>query len=210
MRLKKYLELIKESKSIDGSVLQKLEIYLTDSIGSSVRSLGLTATDMQQICTDLDIETVEEFLEFYPFPNQRIRGYVEEFFSGKSEEFYGQDEEDYYSFKDNDDELIEEDEEDLSGVAALAHRMLEESGLENFYVSNKGNNISIQFVLNKKEKFSKLTKILGLIKKLSSDILIQYDSEMDLWETKREDPLLTFDFYYNKDTKGKFKEDIPF
>jgi hypothetical protein len=74
-------------------VLQKLQIYLTDSIGSSVRSLGLTATDMQQICTDLDIETVEEFLEFYPFPNQRIRGYVEEFFSGKGEElFYGQDE----------------------------------------------------------------------------------------------------------------------
>jgi hypothetical protein len=215
MRLKKYLELIKESKSIDGSILQKLQIYLTDSIGSSVRSLGLTATDMQQICTDLDIETVEEFLEFYPFPNQRIRGYVEEFFSGKGEElFYGQDEEDYYSFDDDDDdddeEYVEEDEEDLSGVAALAHRMLEESGLENFYVSNKGNNISIQFVLNKKEKFSKLTKILGLIKKLGSDILIQYDSEMDLWETKREDPLLTFDFYYNKDTKGKFKEDLPF
>ena len=214
MRLKKYLELIKESKGIDDSTLQKLEIYLTDSIGSSVRSLGLTATDMQQICTDLDIETVEEFLEFYPFPNQRIRGYVEEFFSGKVEElFYGQDEEDYYSFDDDDDddeEYVEEDEEDLSGVAALAHRMLEESGLENFYVSNKDNNISIQFVLNKKEKFSKLTKILGLIKKLSSDILIQYDSEMDLWETKREDPLLTFDFYYNKDTKGKFKEDLPF
>jgi len=220
MRLKKYLELIKESKSIDGSILQKLQIYLTDSIGSSVRSLGLTATDMQQICTDLDIETVEEFLEFFPFPNQRIRGYVEEFFSGKGEElFYGQDEEDYYSFDDDDndddddeeeEEYVEEDEEDLGGVAALAHRMLEESGLENFYVSNKGNNISIQFVLNKKEKFSKLTKILGLIKKLSSDILIQYDSEMDLWETKREDPLLTFDFYYNKDTKGKFKEDIPF
>ena len=215
MRLKKYLELIRESKNIDNSVLQKLEIYLTDSIGNSVRTLGLTAADMQQICTDLDIETVEEFLEFYPFPNQRIKGYVEEFFSGKSEDlFYGQDEEDYYSFEDDDDDddddYIEEDEEDLSGVAALAHRMLEESGIENFYVSNKDNNISIQFVLNKKEKFSKLTKILGLIKKLSSDILIQYDSEMDLWETKREDPLLTFDFYYNKDTKGKFKEDIPF
>ena len=208
MRLKKFLELIKESKDIDNSVLQKLEIYLADSIGNSVRTLGLTATDMQQICTDLDIETVEEFLEFFPFPNQRIKGYVEEFFSGKEEDlFYGQDEEDYYDY---DDGYIEEDEEDLSGVAALAHKMLEESGIEKFYVSNKGNNISIQFVLEKTERFSKLTKILGLIKKLSSDILIQYDSEMDLWETKREEPLLTFDFYYNKDVKGKFKDDFPF
>ena len=139
MRLKKFLELIKESKDIDNSVLQKLEIYLADSIGNSVRTLGLTATDMQQICTDLDIETVEEF------------------FSGKEEDlFYGQDEEDYYDY---DDGYIEEDEEDLSGVAALAHKMLEESGIEKFYVSNKGNNISIQFVLEKTERFSKLTKI---------------------------------------------------
>lgn len=208
MRLKKFLELIKESKDIDNSVLQKLEIYLADSIGNSVRTLGLTAADMQQICTDLDIETVEEFLEFFPFPNQRIKGYVEEFFSDKeNQSFYGEDEEDYYDY---DDGYIEEDEEDLSGVAALAHKMLEESGIEKFYVSNKGNNISIQFVLEKTERFSKLTKILGIIKKLSSDILIQYDSEMDLWETKREEPLLTFDFYYNKDVKGKFKDDFPF
>ena len=208
MRLKKFLELIKESKDIDNSVLQKLEIYLADSIGNSVRTLGLTAADMQQICTDLDIETVEEFLEFFPFPNQRIKGYVEEFFSDKeNQSFYGEDEEDYYDY---DDGYIEEDEEDLSGVAALAHKMLEESGIEKFYVSNKGNNISIQFVLEKTERFSKLTKILGIIKKLSSDVLIQYDSEMDLWETKREEPLLTFDFYYNKDVKGKFKDDFPF
>ena len=56
-----------------------------------------------------------------------------------------------------------------------------------------------------------MMKIMSMIKKIKTEVLIQYDSEMDLWETKKGLPLLTFDFYYNPDVKGKFKkDDVPF
>ena len=46
-------------------------------------------------------------------------------------------------------------------------------------------------------------KIMGLINKLSTDILIQYDSEVELWETRDGDPLLTFDFFWETNPKKK-------
>ena len=94
---------------------------------------------------------------------------------------------------------------------AITHKMIEDAGFKNFYVSNKKDNISIQFVLNASEKFSKMMKVLGIIKKIKTDILIQYDSEMDLWETKNDEPLLTVDFYYDSKKSGSYKkDDVPF
>jgi hypothetical protein len=40
---------------------------------------------------------------------------------------------------------------------------------------------------------------MNLFKKLENDILIQYESEFDLWETKEGDPLLTAKFFYDED-----------
>ncbi len=209
MKLKKFIDILNESK-LSNTVFQDLEAYFRNSIGNSVVTLGLTATDIQQNCRDLDIETEEEFLAEYPFPNQRIKGYAQEFFAeGNSDDlYYGEDEEDFWDYKEDDVEL---DDDLLSGIAAMAHKMIEDAGFKNFYVSNKKDNISIQFVLNATEKFSKMMKVLGIIKKIKTDILIQYDSEMDLWETKNGLPLLTFDFYYEPNTEGKYKKDeIPF
>jgi hypothetical protein len=209
MKLKKFIDILNESK-LSNTVFQDLEAYFRNSIGNSVVTLGLTATDIQQNCRDLDIETEEEFLAEYPFPNQRIKGYAQEFFAeGNSDDlYYGEDEEDFWDYKEDDVEL---DDDLLSGIAAMTHKMIEDAGFKNFYVSNKKDNISIQFVLNATEKFSKMMKVLGIIKKIKTDILIQYDSEMDLWETKNGLPLLTFDFYYEPNTEGKYKKDeIPF
>lgn len=209
MKLKKFIDILNESK-LSNTLFQDLEAYFRNSIGNSVVTLGLTATDIQQNCRDLDIETEEEFLAEYPFPDQRIKGYAQEFFAeGNSDDlYYGEDEEDFWDYKEDDVEL---DDDLLSGIAAMTHKMIEDAGFKNFYVSNKKDNISIQFVLNATEKFSKMMKVLGIIKKIKTDILIQYDSEMDLWETKNGLPLLTFDFYYEPNTEGKYKKDeIPF
>lgn len=209
MKLKKFIDILNESK-LSNTVFQDLEAYFRNSIGNSVVTLGLTATDIQQNCRDLDIETEEEFLAEYPFPNQRIKGYAQEFFSeGNSDDlYYGEDEDDFWDYKEDD---VKYDDDLLSGIAAITHKMIEDAGFKNFYVSNKKDNISIQFVLNATEKFSKMMKVLGIIKKIKTDILIQYDSEMDLWETKNGLPLLTFDFYYEPNTEGKYeKDDLPY
>ena len=214
MRLKKFIN-INESIDLSETALIDLEKYLRDNYGSSVTSLGMGAADMQHICLDLDIEDSDEFLTNFPFPNNRLKSLAEKFFS-KDDLFYGQDEEEYYEDDDYvggeiDDDYAEESDELLNGVAMMVHKFFDESGVENFYVSNKSNTISLQFILNRKEKFKKLIKIVGLVKKLKTDILIQYDIEMDLWETKRGEPLLTFDFYYNTDKKGQYdRDELPF
>lgn len=216
MKLKKFLHILKEAKG-ENIPFKDLENYLWDKYGSEVTRVGMSAAEMQQICLDLDIETSDEFMDFFPFPNEKLKGYTRDFFSGsddKEEMYYGEDEESYWDYKDDKDDDKEEfvyDEDYLNDMATMVHNVLEKSEIPNFFVSNSKDNISVQFILSIKERFGKIMKILSLIKKIKTEVLIQYDSEMDLWETKRGQPLLTFDFYYNPDVKGKFeKDDVPF
>lgn len=210
MKLKKFLDILRESKG--GEIpFKKIEEYLEKKYGDSLSRIGMTAPEIQQVCLDLDIETIDEFIDVFPFPNEKIKGYVSELFfnpgwSSKDEEemYYGEDEESYY---DDDKEDIKYDDDFLGDTATMVHNIIEKSVINNFYVSNNKDNISVQFVLNTSERFSNMMKIMSMIKKIKTEVLIQYDSEMDLWETKKGLPLLTFDFYYNPDVKGKFKKD---
>jgi hypothetical protein len=140
---------------------------------------------------------------------------------GDSEYYGGEDEESMY---DDENDYDDEDEEDydhrdndptsddvLEHLASLIRQMIKLANIENYYVTTDGYDLSIQFVLNKTERFNKLMKIMGFLKKLTTDTLIQYESEMDLWETKEGHPLLTVDFYYDSKKSGSFKkDDVPF
>ena len=140
---------------------------------------------------------------------------------GDSEYYGGEDEESMY---DDENDYDDEDEEDydhrdndptsddvLEHLASLIRQMIKLANIENYYVTTDGYDLSIQFVLNKTERFNKLMKIMGFLKKLTTDTLIQYESEMDLWETKDGQPLLTVDFYYDSKKGGSFKkDDVPF
>jgi hypothetical protein len=140
---------------------------------------------------------------------------------GDSEYYGGEDEESMY---DDENGYDDEDEEDydyrdndptsddvLEHLASLIRQMIKLANIENYYVTTDGYDLSIQFILNKTERFNKLMKIMGLLKKLTTDTLIQYESEMDLWETKEGYPLLTVDFYYDSKKGGSFKkDDVPF
>lgn len=203
MKLKKFLDILRESKG--GEIpFKKIEEYLEKKYGDSLSRIGMTAPEIQQVCLDLDIETIDEFMDIFPFPNEKIKGYLIDLFADEKM-YYGEDEEIYY----DDTEDFKYDDDYLSDMATMVHNVLEKSQITKFFVSNNKDNISIQFILDIKERFSKMMKILSIVKKIKTEVLIQYDSEMDLWETKRGQPLLTFDFYYNPDTKGKF-DDVPF
>lgn len=206
MKLKKFFDIVRESKSSE-IPFKKIEEYLEKKYGDSLSRIGMTAPEMQQICLDLDIETIDEFMDVFPFPNEKIKGYLRDLFD-EEEMYYGDDEENYW---DHDTEDFEYDEGFLNDSATMVHNIIEKSGIKNFYVSNNKDNISVQFVLNMSERFSSMMKIMSMIKKIQTEVLIQYDSEMDLWETKKGLPLLTFDFYYDPNVKGKFeKDDVPF
>ena len=134
-------------------------------------------------------------------------------------EYYGEeDEESMYGDDDYEDDYEEEvsknepsSDDVLEHLASLIRQMIKLANIEDYYVTTNEYDLSIQFVLNKTERFSKLIKIMGLLKKLTTDTLIQYESELELWETKEGHPLLTVDFYYDSKKSGSFKkDDVPF
>ena len=130
-------------------------------------------------------------------------------------EYYGEEDEESMYDDDYEEEEVSQNEptsdDVLEHLASLIRQMIKLANIEDYYVTTNEYDLSIQFVLNKTERFSKLIKIMGLLKKLTTDTLIQYESELDLWETKEGHPLLTVDFYYDSKKSGSFKkDDVPF
>jgi hypothetical protein len=80
---------------------------------------------------------------------------------------------------------------------------ISKTGIKNFYVYNNKFDVTIEFVLDKTEKIGKLMQILSTLKKISTDILIQYDHELELWETTKDEPVIAVDFYYESSRKGE-------
>jgi hypothetical protein len=144
-----------------------------------------------------------------------------DFYYGDEDEesLYGQEEEEDYDDEDEDeghrfggDEDSDPSADDvLEHLASLIRQMIKIANIDNYYVYTNKYDLSIQFILNKTERFAKLMKVMGLLKKLSTDTLIQYEAELDLWETKEGQPLLTVDFYYDSNKTGSYKkDDVPF
>jgi len=117
-----------------------------------------------------------------------------------------------------DDETIEEEdmEEDeettdadvVETLLSTLRKMMKLSGFGRCYAFvDEDNAINIQFILNKTEKISNIMKVMNFLKKLESDILIQYESEFDLWESKEGDPLITGIFHYDENATADKWED---
>ena len=110
-------------------------------------------------------------------------------------------------------ELTEEEEEAYDNLAYTIRKMIAGSKISDFNVYRDGYDFSVQFVLSKKERLGHILHIMGVMKKIASDILIQYDAEIDLWETKKGEPLLSLDFWLNpkKSTSEKQSDfGLPF
>ena len=104
--------------------------------------------------------------------------------------------------EDFDSHEVEEiaQEDIIENLLSTLRKMIKNSGFENSYVfTDDEGSINVQFVLNKTEKIGSVMKVMNLLKKLETDILIQYESEFDLWEVKSGDPLITAKFFYDED-----------
>jgi hypothetical protein len=113
---------------------------------------------------------------------------------------------DDYSEDDYQDEKDIEDD-DMGNLLYLLRSMFRNSGIEEVYIENKKMDITISVQLRKRERLKDIIKVFEVANKLKRDILAQYDSEFEMWETKDGKPLLTFNFYYGE---GLEDDEEPF
>lgn len=95
-----------------------------------------------------------------------------------------------------DDEPIEED--DMQNLLYLLRTMFRNSGIEDVIVEHKKMDITISVGLMRRERLKDIINVFAVANKLKRDILAQYDSEFEMWESKEGNPVLVFNFYYDE------------
>lgn len=120
---------------------------------------------------------------------------------------YGKDDED-----DSDD--------NMEHLLYLLRQLISKAGIKNVNITNQGLNLKIEIIppsYGMVDYFYKLDDIITIyetIKKIDKDVLVDYDLECDIWETKKIEPLLIFSFYSLDDDLGNNEDDedygIPF
>jgi hypothetical protein len=111
----------------------------------------------------------------------------------------------FYNDSDYDDNLDQDD--DMEHLLYLLRKMFHNSGIDNVDITNKKMDLTIYVELRTREKLRDIIKVFEVVNKLKRDILPQYDSEFDMWKTKKGSPLLTFNFYYDE---GLDDDNVPF
>jgi len=191
MKLKQYLELLEDNRIGFDDIDQPFEDDDNpepDAYGKTPDEEGFYYGDEDEESMYEDDEDDDDFEEF------------EEEESGETKKGSAEPEAEY-----EDEE--EADEAVMQHLASTIRNMIQNINVGEFYVDYDNFDISIQFILNKTERFHRLMKVMGILKKLQTDILIQYEAEVDLWESKEREPLLTVNFYYDSKAKGYYKED---
>lgn len=109
---------------------------------------------------------------------------------------YLNDELDMWNAGSDYDDDDYDDNEDMEHLLYLLRQMFNNSGISNVEITNKKMDLIIYIRLRTRENLKDIVKIFEVINKLKRDILPQYESEYDLWRTKGNSPLLTFNFRY--------------
>lgn len=118
----------------------------------------------------------------------------DDFLFSKSRNQYGSKYEDDEDFEQKKDDGIDyENDDDVQHLLYLLREMFKNVGVS-VDVEATSDDISITAFLNRRGKLSDVIKIFEVVKKLKKDILGQYDSQFELWETKKGDPRITFEF----------------
>jgi hypothetical protein len=140
-----------------------------------------------QKITTLDIEDDDKY------ESQKLKKY-EQFLTEK-----------YWDDEDGQDEEDNDKEQDIEHLKYLLRQMLTKAGIKNSTITSNGLNLKIQIIppsYGMIDYFYKLDDIIHIyetIKKFDKDILVDFDLECDIWETKKIEPLLIFNFYSNQD-----------
>lgn len=142
--------------------------------------------------------------------------YDSEYYGGIGHNF------DHYDNKDGSDidehgfnrdpDLSDDDIEDndMEHLKYLLRGMFKNKGFHNVSITNDELDLSIRCNLSHRERLSDLISLFDLVNKLKTDILPQYDSDYDTWESQK-GQVMEFGFYYdeglNDDTDEDYGED---
>ena len=122
-----------------------------------------------------------------------------------NEDRYEDDYFDEYGAQEYEEDNQDKDE-DMEHLLYLLRNYLKDSGIKSFHLENSGLTLKLEIVMNTKERLADVINTFAILKKLSSEILVDYDAEFDIWETKTGEPLLTVDYYsmadYEDDQDG--------
>ena len=117
---------------------------------------------------------------------------------------------------DDDDEDEDEDEntDDIDNLKYLLRKMITQAGIKNCEVTNTGMTLKVQIIpttYGMIDHFYKLDEVINIyevMKKIDKDVLVDFDLECDIWETKKVEPLFIFNFYSSDEYDDD--EGLPF
>jgi len=107
----------------------------------------------------------------------------------------------------------EESQDDLENLASVLRQMARKQGFYSFNLSIEEDHILVEVVMNKEETFHKIFQLFSFMRKIMKDYLPGFKCDMDLWETKRGQPLFTFELYYSSTSsspKYDLDDDLPY
>ena len=109
------------------------------------------------------------------------------------EDDYDYSREDEYKGEDEDDS-----DDDMSHLCYLLRSMFNNSNVD-VNVENSGLDLSITAQFARRESLSDIVKVFEIVRKIKKDVLGQYSSSYEIWETKSGTPMITFEFMLEDD-----------
>jgi hypothetical protein len=112
----------------------------------------------------------------------------------------GYDYEDDYDYSREDEYKGDDDDsdDDMSHLCYLLRSMFNNSNVD-VNVENSGLDLSITAQFARRESLSDIVKVFEIVKKIKKDVLAQYSSSYEIWETKTGTPMITFEFMLEDD-----------
>ena len=124
---------------------------------------------------------------------------------------WGYDYDDDSTSYDDEDSSYDEDDE-VENLNSLLREMFRNSGINNVIVETIKMDITITVTLNRREELKQVIKVFEVANKLKKDILAQYDSEVEMYDSwdkldKMSKPTVVFSFLYDE---GLYDDEAPF
>jgi hypothetical protein len=111
------------------------------------------------------------------------------------------DNEDEFQNEYGKDDESDDEADNMEHLLYLLRQLLSKAGIKNMNITNQGLSLKIEVIppsYGMVDYFYKLDDVITIyetIKKIDKDVLVDYDLECDIWETKKMEPLLIFNFY---------------
>jgi hypothetical protein len=104
-----------------------------------------------------------------------------------------------------DDEYYGHNNDGMEHITYLLRTTLRNKGIDDFTVDYSGYDICISVFCYELERLKDMINIFDILQHLKTDIIPQYDSEFDMYQTKRTGgTILEFNFYYNEGNGDDF------